>query len=90
MPDSRFVARRELVRCGGRKFHPHVAARRGKKMRKRNFTMLFHPPGFPDNLDLTILAIVGLVWLFLDLLEVTLKKIQRIVRRCRKGWTDAV
>jgi hypothetical protein len=52
--------------------------------------MIFFPPGFPASLDLIILAIVGLFWLCLDLLEVTLKKIQRIVRRCRKGWTDAI
>ncbi len=52
--------------------------------------MLFPPPESAVNPDLKIWAIVGLVWLSLDLLEVTLKKIQRIVRQCRKGWTDAV
>ena len=59
------------------------------KVRKRNFTMIFLPPDSPINPDLKIWAIVGLVWLSLDLLEVTLKKIQRIVRQCRKDWTDA-
>jgi|SRR5580704_5330576 hypothetical protein len=88
MNHSRLVAGRELVCCGGRKFHPHVAARRGKKMRKRNFTMALAPSESPLHPEVLIFAIVGLMWLVLELAEITLKKIQRFVRLCRKGWTD--
>jgi hypothetical protein len=86
---SRFVARRELVFCGGRKFHPHVAARRGKKMRKRNFTMTLPQPEYLYHLELTLLAGTAVILLALYSIELIIKKVLDIVRLCRKGWTDA-
>jgi hypothetical protein len=85
MIHSRFPTKREFVCCGGRKFHPHIAAWGGNQVRKRNFTTMLPQPDYLFRLELIVLAGTAVILVALYSIELIIKKILDIVRLCRKG-----